>query len=99
MELKLEKYGQIISDDELGKEIINQIRLLLKKSDKIIINFSGVISMATYNAKQIFGELYFELGSGEFFRRIQFKNVTSNLEYIIRLGIQDSIATREQEYA
>lgn len=99
MELKLEKYGQIISDDELGKVIANQILLLLKKNDKVIINFESVISMATYNAKQIFGELYFELGSDEFFRRIQFKNVSSNLEYIIRLGIQDSIATREQEYA
>ena len=99
MELKLETYGQIISDDTLGKEIANQIRLLLKKNNVVIVNFAGVISMATYNAKQIFGGLYVELGSDEFFRRIQFKNVSSNLEYIIRLGIQDSIATRDQEYA
>ena len=99
MELKLEKYGQIISDDELGKKIANEIRLLLKKNIKVIIDFSGVQSMVTYNAKQIFGELYLELGSEDFFKRIQLKNISSNLEYIIRLGIQDSINSREEEYA
>ena len=55
--------------------------------------------MATYNAKQIFGELYLKLGSEDFFKRIQLKNISSNLEYIIRLGIQDSIHSREEEYA
>ncbi len=99
MELKLAKYGQIISDDELGKKIADEIRLLLKKNIKVIIDFSGVQSMVTYNAKQIFGELYLELGSEDFFKRIQLKNISSNLEYIIRLGIQDSINSREEEYA
>ena len=99
MELKLEKYGQIISDDELGKKIANEIRSLLKKNNKVVIDFSGVQSMVTYNAKQIFGELYLELGSEDFFKRIQLKNISSNLEYIIRLGIQDSINSREEEYA
>ena len=99
MELKLEKYGQIISDDELGKKIANEIRSLLKKNNNVVIDFSGVQSMVTYNAKQIFGELYLELGSEDFFKRIQLKNISSNLEYIIRLGIQDSINSREEEYA
>jgi STAS-like domain of unknown function (DUF4325) len=99
MELKLAKYGQIISDDELGKKIADEISSLLKKNIKIIIDFSGVQSMVTYNAKQIFGELYLELGSEDFFKRIQLKNISSNLEYIIRLGIQDSINSREEEYA
>ena len=99
MELKLAKYGQIISDDELGKKIADEIRLLLKKNIKVIIDFSGVQSMVTYNAKQIFGELYLELDSENFFKRIQLKNISSNLEYIIRLGIQDSINSREEEHA
>ena len=99
MELKLEKYGQIISDDELGKKIASHINDLLNKNSKVIIDFSGVQSMATYNAKQIFGELYLKLGSEDFFKRIQLKNISSNLEYIIRLGIQDSIHSREEEYA
>jgi hypothetical protein len=98
MELKLEHYGKIISDDELGKKIAASIHALLNKNNKIIIDFLGVQSMATYNAKQIFGELYLELGSEDFFKRIQLKNISSNLEYIIRLGIQDSINSREEEY-
>ena len=99
MELKLEKYGQIISNDSFGKEIANEIHLLLKESNKTIIDFLGVRSITLNNAKQIFGELYLELGSEDFFKRIQLNNISSNLEYIIRLGIQDSIHSREEEYA
>ncbi len=99
MELKLLKYGKIISDDELGKKISNEIHLLLNESNKIVIDFLGVQSITLYNAKQIFGRPYLELGSEDFFKRIQLKNISSNLEYIIRLGIQDSINSREEEYA
>ena len=99
MELKLLKYGKIISDDELGKKISDEIHLLLNESNKIVIDFLGVQSITLYNAKQIFGRLYLELGSEDFFKRIQLKNISSNLEYIIRLGIQDSINSTEEEYA
>ncbi len=99
MKLKLEKYGQIISNDGFGKEITDEIHLLLKEHNKTIIDFLGVKGITLNNAKQIFGELYLELGSENFFKRIQLKNISSNLEYIIRLGIQDSINSREEEYA
>lgn len=35
MELKLLKYGKIISDDELGKKISDEIHLLLNESKKM----------------------------------------------------------------
>ena len=92
MEIKLLNYGKIISNDELGKKVVDEIHLLLKESNKIVIDFLGVQGITLYNAKQIFGELYLKLGSGDFFKRIQLKNISSNLEYIIRLGIQDSEA-------
>ena len=98
MEIKLLNYGKIISNDELGKKIVDEINLLLKESNTIVIDFLGVKSITLYNAKQIFGELYLKLGSEDFFKRIQLKNISSNLEYIIRLGIQDSIHSREEEY-
>ena len=98
MEIKLLNYGKIISNDELGKKVVDEIHLLLKESNKIVIDFLGVKSITFYNAKQIFGELYLKLGSEDFFKRIQLKNISSNLEYIIRLGIQDSIHSREEEY-
>lgn len=99
MELKSSNYGKIMSNFELGKKVIDEIHLLLKESNKIVIDFLGVKSITFYNAKQIFGELYLKLGSEDFFKRIQLKNISSNLEYIIRLGIQDSINSREEEYA
>lgn len=91
MELKLESFGQIISDDTLGDAIFNKIKVMLASSDKLTIDFTNIRSMATYNAKQIFGELYKELGPANFFRRIVIKNASENILYIIRLGIQDSI--------
>ena len=87
MEIKLLNYGKIISNDELGKKVVDEIHLLLKESNKIVIDFLSVKSITLYNAKQIFGELYLELGSEDFFKRIQLKNISSNLEYIIQLGI------------
>ena len=87
MEIKLLNYGKIISNDELGKKVVDEIHLLLKESNKIVIDFLGVQGITLYNAKQIFGELYLKLGSGDFFKRIQLKNISSNLEYIIQLGI------------
>lgn len=42
MEIKLLNYGKIISNDELGKKIVDEIHLLLKESNKIVIDFLGV---------------------------------------------------------
>ena len=77
---------------------ITTFLITTKESNKIVIDFLGVQGITLYNAKQILGELYLKLGSGDFFKRIQLKNISSNLEYIIRLEIQDSIHSREEEY-
>ena len=69
MEIKLLNYGKIISNDELGKKVVDEIHLLLKESNKIVIDFLGVQGITLYNAKQIFGELYLKLGSGDFFQK------------------------------
>jgi hypothetical protein len=47
--------------------------------------------MATFNAKQIFGKLYLELGANEFFEKLEIKNASDDLKLIIRLGIQSAI--------
>lgn len=91
MIIKLETYGQIISDNKLGTTILNNIENSLKENDSIILDFSNVKSMATYNAKQIFGQLYIKLGSSLFFKKIAIKNATPSIQAIIKLGINDSI--------
>ena len=73
MEIKLLNYGKIISNDELGKKVVDEIHLLLKESNKIVIDFLGVQGITLYNAKQIFGELYLKLGSGDFSKEFNLK--------------------------
>ncbi len=91
MEINLKKNWYIISDKD-SREIINkEIKKVLEKHQRCIIDFQQIKSMATYNAKQIFGSLYLELGSEIFFERIEIKNATNDLKLIIRLGIQSAI--------
>ena len=91
MEINLKKYGYIISDRDSGEIIYKEIKKVLEKHQRCIIDFQLIKSMATYNAKQIFGRLYLELGSEIFFERIEIKNATNDLKLIIRLGIQSAI--------
>ncbi len=91
MKIELKKYGVIISDQNSGKVIIDKIKETLKLQDKCIVDFKDVKSMATYNAKQIFGKLYIELGSNVFFEKIEIKNASEDLKLIIRLGIQSAL--------
>ena len=88
----LKEYGQIFSEKEDGDKLYEQIKKLLNQSDEIIyLNFDGVISMATFCAKQVFGRLYIEQGAEEFFKRIKFSSVNKNLQLIIKIGIQNAI--------
>lgn len=95
MKIQLEKYGLIISDQELGNEIFSEISNILKSNSKCIVDFQNVKSMATFNAKQIFGKLYLDLGAAVFFSKIEIKNATDDLKLIIRLGIQSAIEDEE----
>lgn len=91
MKIELKKYGVIISDQNSGKVIFDKIKETLELQDKCIVDFKDVKSMATYNAKQIFGKLYIELGSNVFFEKIEIKNASEDLKLIIRLGIQSAL--------
>jgi hypothetical protein len=95
MEIVVKKYGLIISDQESGDKIYNKIRSIIDSNGKCIMNFEDVKSMATFNAKQIFGKLYLELGSESFFEKIEIKNASDDLRLIIRLGIQSSLEDNE----
>ena len=91
MKIELKKYGLIISDQDSGKIIYEKIKQEISLHSKCIVDFLDVKSMATYNAKQIFGKLYLELGSNDFFEKIEIKNASEDLKLIIRLGIQSAI--------
>ncbi|MFA6151451.1 MAG: STAS-like domain-containing protein [Chitinophagaceae bacterium] len=91
MKLILKDFGAIISDQTSGDLIYNKIKEILSKNENCIVDFDNVKSMATFNAKQIFGRLYLELGSDVFFQKLQLENVSDDLRLIIRLGIQSAI--------
>lgn len=95
MVITLKNFGLIISDQESGEKIFNEIKKQLEIQGSCIVDFADVQSMATYNAKQIFGKLYLELGSIAFFDRIEIKNASDDLKLIIRLGIQSALEDSE----
>lgn len=96
MEILVKKYGLIISDQESGEKIYDKIRQNIDANEICIMNFEEVKSMATFNAKQIFGRLYIELGSESFFEKIEIKNASEDLRLIIRLGIQSALEDNEK---
>ncbi|MDD2577072.1 MAG: STAS-like domain-containing protein [Bacteroidales bacterium] len=88
--IDLSIYSPIISEQKISATILNNIKDTLKEEDIITIDMSGIKSMATFCAKQIFGGLYKELGSENFFKRIEIKNATDNVKTIIIISIENN---------
>ena len=91
MKINLIKYGSVISDQQVGDQIYKEIKSFIVLHKKCVIDFTDVKSMATFNAKQIFGSLYLELGSETFFNQIEIQKASNDLKLIIRLGIQSAV--------
>ncbi len=89
--INLSQYGPIISDKAIGQQILSEIKSHLPNNEKIEIDLSGIKSMATFCAKQIFGNLYIEMGSNVFFDKIIFINTSDDVKLIIKIGIQNAI--------
>ena len=63
-------YGVIISDKDLGERIYKDLKNVLATEKSVVIDLQDIKSMATFNAKQIFGRLYMELGSSDFYDKV-----------------------------
>ena len=61
--ISLQQYSPIISDKEKGNVIYNDIFELDPQNEQVEIDMTGIMSMTTFCAKQIFGQLYKKLGS------------------------------------
>lgn len=93
--LNLSKYGPIISDKNKGEEIFKLLYESAVANDFINLDLSSIKSMATFNAKQIFGQLYLKMGPESFFEKIRFVNTSDDLKLIIKIGIQNAIEDQE----
>lgn len=89
--IELIKFGTMITSNTVGTDIYNLIKQNLNTEDEIEIDILGVKSMATFCAKQIFGALYIDLGSSNFFKRIIITGADEDLKTIIEIGIQNAI--------
>lgn len=95
--LNLTKYGPIISDKSIGDEIYTLIKTNLSKHNLLKLDLASIKSMATFNAKQIFGRLYLELGSTAFFEKLVLSNASEDLKIIIQIGIQNALEDNAEE--
>ncbi|RIV25121.1 DUF4325 domain-containing protein [Fibrisoma montanum] len=89
--ITLSEYGRVISESELGNQILEDINAMLIDNESIIIDFTDVISMATFCSKQIFGQLYISMTPQDFFKRITIKNASEDMRIIVRLGIEKAL--------
>lgn len=90
--ISLNPYGPIISNETQGAGIYRLIREELSKNDIIEVQFNGIIAMVTLCAKQIFGQLYKDLGATEFKRRIKLTNANEDIKAVIIEGITNAIS-------
>lgn len=89
--ISLQQYSPIISEKEKGNVIYNDILKLNPQVDQVEIDMTGIMSMTTFCAKQIFGQLYKKLGSCLFEKNIILKNVSSDVLLIIKMGIRNAV--------
>jgi hypothetical protein len=91
MEISIKKYGHIISDKQIGDDLLEEIRNGLKTSKHVVLDFTEIKSMATFCSKQVFGRLYLDLKPENFYERIEFKNVNEDVKLLIKIGIQNAL--------
>ncbi len=90
-EIDLSQYAPIVSSKTVGDEIYNLIKASLNTATQVRINLRNIKSMATFCAKQIFGKLYVELGSQQFFEKLILEGADNDLKTIIQIGIQHAL--------
>lgn len=90
-QISLQQYCPIISDKKKGEIIYKNIYGLNPMEEKVEIDMTGIISMTTFCAKQIFGQLYKMLGSSLFEKNIILKNVSQDVLLIIKMGIRNAV--------
>lgn len=92
MTIHISNITRSIASARVGEEILIRIRDELGKHDVITVDLIDVITITTYCAKQIFGQLYKDLGVSEALRRMRMINASADVKTAIRLGIDASLS-------
>lgn len=96
MEIKLSKYGKIISTDDTSKTILKEIESSLDNNEPININALGVV-ISTKSARLIFGILYKKLTKIKFNSKIHFKNASTSFMFAVNEGILTELESQQFE--
>ena len=93
--LMMDRFQNIVTRKVNGEEVYNLIKEHISKGEVIIVDFSGIDTMTTYFAKQVFGKLYTELGPEEFdnWRKIDEDKMSPDVDLVLRIGIDGALAT------
>lgn len=82
--VEIKKYGPVISSDIVAMDIYREISSLIKNGDdKITIDFDGVTAFSTYCARQIFGEIFAEIGKDSFINKLSLINANGSVKSVI----------------
>ncbi len=92
--LQMNRFKSIVTRKSDGEEVYGEIKSHLDSGEVILVDFSGIDTMTTYFAKQVFGKLYMELGPEVFSERIRFEKskMTDDVELVLRIGIAGAIS-------
>ena len=91
IKIDLNSYAPLITKKELGKEIFNLLNGALDHNDIVDVDMGEIVSMTTFCAKQIFGRLYLKLGRDAYKQRVRLHNVSDDVYFIIRIGINNAV--------
>jgi hypothetical protein len=86
--IHLQAFINMPGDD---KPIYAAIKKILEKEDKVQIDFSNILTITPFFAKQVFGKLYLELGARQFYTCVDIINATTEIELLIKVEIQNAI--------
>lgn len=96
--VQMNQYKHLVIRKVNGVEVYNDIKSHLDAGEVVIIDFSGIDTMTTYFAKQVFGKLYTEMGSEDFTMKVKFdkRYLTEDLDLVLRIGIAGSISDSQK---
>lgn len=100
MKIKLSEYGKTLGPRVLGVKIKNEILSKCENETEIEFDLIDLKSLSTGFCKELFGELYIEMGE-EFKSKVKFKidgaENNERLLKIINRGISSSIQNRDSK--
>ncbi|MFP8487629.1 STAS-like domain-containing protein [Gracilimonas sp. Q87] len=100
MKIKLSEYGKTLGPRVLGVKIKNELLGKIENVTEIQFDLTEVKSLSTGFCKELFGELYIEMGE-DFKSKVKFKldgaENNERLLKIINRGISSSIQNRDSK--